>query len=180
VNRPETGWIRTYTGKKFWPLSPSPEDVDIKDIAHSLAMKCRYGGMATEFYSVAQHCVLVSDACMAQDKLWGLLHDAEEAYSPFGDIPRPIKHQMPDELLAINARIQGAVCHRFGMPKDEPLLVKHADNCIIYDEKPILMRDADLACMPGTYPLGIKIVPWTWQEAETRFLDRFAALWGAR
>lgn len=53
------GWIETFTGRQFFPLEPDFEQVDIRDIAHALSMKCRYTGHVREFYSVAQHSVLM-------------------------------------------------------------------------------------------------------------------------
>lgn len=56
-------WIQTVTGRPFWPLDPRVEELDIRDIAHSLAMQCRFGGHCHRFYSVAEHsvwCALVS------------------------------------------------------------------------------------------------------------------------
>ena len=83
-------WITTYTGRLFHPFDPRPEDTDIEDIAHALSLKCRWGGMTRVFYSVAQHCVHVSYHCEAHHALAGLLHDAQEAYAPGGDIPSPV------------------------------------------------------------------------------------------
>ena len=54
-------WIETYTGRKFWPLAPSPDDIDIFDIAQALSMTCRYKGHTNEFYSVAEHSVLLAE-----------------------------------------------------------------------------------------------------------------------
>ncbi len=55
-----TDWIQTFTGKKFFPLTPDPELICIEDIAHSLSMQCRYNGHSKQFYSVAQHSVILS------------------------------------------------------------------------------------------------------------------------
>lgn len=51
-------FICTYTGRKFYPLDPRPEDVCIEDIAHALALVNRFGGHTRVPYSVAQHSVL--------------------------------------------------------------------------------------------------------------------------
>jgi hypothetical protein len=77
-------WIQTVSGRQFWPLAPKAEDVDIGDIAHALAMKCRYSGHTQKFYSVAEHSVHISLALLRDGwnpttALWGLLHDAAEA-----------------------------------------------------------------------------------------------------
>lgn len=175
------GWIRTGTGGRFWPLDPRPEHVRIEDIAHALSNRCRYGCFARPFYSVAQHSVLVSEHCDPRDALWGLLHDAEEAYSPFGDIPRPVKVRLPPFVRKVNARIQNAVCLRFGLDPVEPESVKHADNAIILDEKAAVMRHGgSLSCIPGTERLGVIIYPWEPEFAEAAFLARFDQLGGAR
>ena len=52
-------WMQTYSGFQFWPLDPRPEEIHVIDIAHSLANQCRYAGHCREFYSVAQHSVLL-------------------------------------------------------------------------------------------------------------------------
>ena len=82
------GWIQTYTKKKFDLLDPKPEMVCIEDVAHHLSNVCRFSGACSEFYSVAQHSVLVSEVCSPDSAVWGLLHDAGEAY--YGDIVTPI------------------------------------------------------------------------------------------
>jgi len=85
----------TFTGQGFDPFNPRPEDVRIADIAHHLAMICRFGGATPVFYSVAQHSVLVARLVLeiSGDPLWalyGLHHDNGE--SAMGDIRRPLKH----------------------------------------------------------------------------------------
>ena len=55
-----SAWIETYSGKRFYILDPRPQDVDIVDIAHALSLLTRFTGHTREFYSVAQHSVLVS------------------------------------------------------------------------------------------------------------------------
>src|SRR5438128_5709421 len=85
-------WMQTYTGRRFYPLAPAIEDVDLRDIAHSLAHQCRYAGHVDRFYSVAEHCVLLSRAVPAEYALDALLHDAAEAYVV--DVPRPLKRNL--------------------------------------------------------------------------------------
>lgn len=60
------GWMQTYTGRQFHPLDPHADDIDIADIARSLSMQCRYNGQVRRFYSVGQHCVLVSELVDAE------------------------------------------------------------------------------------------------------------------
>src|ERR1035441_1601867 len=82
------GSITTFSGVRFWPLIPNPADIRIEDIAHALSNQCRFGGHTREFYSVAEHSVRVSQLCTPENALWGLLHDASEAY--LSDVTAPI------------------------------------------------------------------------------------------
>jgi hypothetical protein len=109
-------WMQTYTGRAFWPLAPQADDIDPADIAHALSMLCRYGGHVERFYSVAEHCVLMSYAVPPGYALWALLHDATEAY--MGDMVRPLKRSMP-EYQAAEARLSAVICDRFGLLRCE-------------------------------------------------------------
>ncbi len=86
------GWIQTFTGRRFWPLGARAGDVDVRDIAHALALKCRFNGHCRVFYSVAEHSVRVSRVMEVGGRkmaMWGLMHDAAEAY--LADLGGPIK-----------------------------------------------------------------------------------------
>ena len=37
-------WIQTYSGGVFHILDPRQDEINIKDIGHSLAMQCRFTG----------------------------------------------------------------------------------------------------------------------------------------
>lgn len=170
------GWILTYTGRKFWPLTPKAEDVNIVDIAHSLSMKCRYGGMPNHFYSVAEHCVHVSFALPKERQFEGLMHDAGETYSPFGDIPRPVKQLLPSFVKEVDDRIDAAIAERYGLPAQEHDDVKFVDACICLDEKAFLMPrhpESDNSLPPNIAPVGVTIQCWSPERAKAEFLRRF-------
>jgi hypothetical protein len=167
------GWIQTYTGKKFWPLDPRPEDVDIEDIAHALAMQCRFGGHCLRFYSNAEHSILVSKHC-GDDALAGLLHDGSEAY--LLDMLSPIKQFMP-EYKAAEKRCQAAVYKAFGLPEVTPDSVKAADRRALRTERLQVMRDTgDPWVVDAEQPLDVKLAGWQPLHARGLFLQRFAEL----
>lgn len=169
-------WISTYSGLPFFPLAPRPEDVRIADIAHALARLCRFAGQCREFYSVAQHSVLVSGFCPPEDALWGLLHDASEAY--LCDITSPVKRSPAlDGYRLIERQVQAAIATRFGLPQGEPPAVKDADQVLLRTEQ------RDLLPMPaGWYAdrvaFGHRLVPLSAEAAEQLFLERFEELTG--
>lgn len=172
-------WIQTFTGRRFWPLAPRPQDVAIHDIGHALANLCRFTGHVRQFYSVAQHSVLVSRACAPEDALWGLLHDASEAY--LSDVARPVKHHV---LMApyreAETRLMDAVMIRFGLPLAMPASVAEADMRMLVTERRDLMGPTedghDWGLTHAPYPAMIE--PWTPALAESRFLQRFDELYG--
>lgn len=169
--------IQTYSGRRFYPLSPESKDVDIVDIAHALSLKCRFGGHCDRFYSVAEHSVLVYREV---GTLEALLHDAEEAYSPFGDVPRPLKRHM-QWLTTISEPIERAIARAFDLEYPWPEAVKTADTRIIADEKAALMTAS--APWEGFGPeeaLGVRIMCWPSFFAERMFLQAFSEAVGRR
>lgn len=170
-------WMQTFTGRQFFPLSPRPDEVDPVDIAHALSMICRYGGHTTRFYSVAEHCVLMSYAVPAEDALAALLHDATEAY--VGDMVRPLKHHMP-AYRDIEDGVMFAIAVRFGLPHGAmPAAVKEADNRILLDERAALLTvpPADWQ-QEDLEPLGVEVSGWGPAYAEYQYAERLAELTG--
>lgn len=175
-------WQQTFTGRQFWPLDPRPDDIDVRDIAHALALQCRFAGHCRVPYSVAEHSVRVSDLIMEQTGdsnagLAGLLHDAAEAYCV--DVPRPLKPFLTG-YKSIERRIAWAIEQWSGLHEGafEEGLVKRADEVLLATEARDLMVTAPV---PWTFahpvePLAEVIVPWSWSVAEVVFLSRFMAL----
>jgi hypothetical protein len=173
TERTKYNWMQTYTGKQFWPLNPIIEDINIEDIAHALSMQCRYGGHVRKFYSVAEHSVLVSENVPPKDALWGLLHDATEAY--LVDVPRPVKRQL-SEYATIERNLMDAICLCFGLDYEMPDSVKAADNSILMDEREELMSTPPADWGYNEPPLGIIMPCWPPCEAKINFLRRYARL----
>lgn len=166
--------LMTASGLDFYPMAPSPLDVDIEDIAHALANTCRYGGHARSFYSVAQHSVLVSRALPPNLRRWGLLHDAAEAY--VGDIPRPLKRHLQG-YAEIEATVMGCIAIALNLrPLVMPDEVKQVDNAIIADEAKALMPERSRTWPGAEDALGIEIDPWSPGKARAAFLMEYRHL----
>ena len=173
--------ILTFSGVRFSPFDPYPNGIRIEDIAHSLAHQCRFGGHTREFYAVAQHSVLVSQLCGPEDALWGLLHDASEAY--LGDVVRPLKQRPEFEpYRSAERQLQQLIAVRFGLAPDQPDSVTKADDLMLMIEYRDLMTPSDPPYIAGP-PRGAAIMIselWMPASAERKFLTRFRQLCPAR
>lgn len=178
MKRESVGWIQTHSRKRFSLLNPDPESVDILDIAHSLSHQCRFLGHVEKFYSVAQHSVLVSLLCPSELALWGLLHDAAEAY--IGDMPMPLKC-LPEmeEYRKVEAGVMLAVCTKFKLPLEEPGGVIEVDQRLLATEaRDLLQTDAQRDWGHRVPPFGEGTIEPCWSSslAYAKFLARYSEL----
>ena len=180
VNAPDA--IQVASGSFFRPLDPDHRYIDVKDIAHALANLCRFGGHCRQFYSVAQHSVLVSLWCDPEDGMWGLLHDAAEAY--LGDLSSPIKHYGGDfgeYYRRAEAVLLQTVSTHFGLPPAIPSSVHRADRWLLAAEARDLMGDPEWAQEVRTsVSPPLERVPeidvWEPRRARSEFLLRYYQL----
>lgn len=159
--------IYTHSGEMIDRIDRAinPRQLNIWDIAWGLSNICRFSGQCA-FYTVGGHSILVSQwiekhGGTPQEALWGLLHDASEAY--IQDIPMPIKCKLP-LYYKYEARFMKAICDRFGLPRKQPAIVHTADMAMLEIEK------IDLFCE--------KLLPWINKHPYQAFLDRFYELGG--
>jgi uncharacterized protein len=124
-------YIYTLSGKIFDYRYTEIESIDINDVAHSLAMKCRFNGQIKRFYSVAEHCIIMSRVCSEENALWALLHDATEAY--VADLPSPLKRLLPD-YIEIEDNIMRVICDKYDLPYEMPDEVKKLDYLMLIRE----------------------------------------------
>jgi uncharacterized protein len=180
-------WVCTLSGRKFRPLDPQPEDIVARDIAHGLAGRFRFGGQSAIRYTVAQHSVEVAGRVPAADRLWGLLHDAAEAWLP--DVQRPLKphllYRVPsDEGLHVRTfggledRILQAVAARFGLHMPIPTSVHTADDRELARERRDLFgpTQPEWPGLAGIEPYPEPLLAWTPEVAEREWLRTFKAL----
>jgi uncharacterized protein len=126
-------WIQTYSGKKMYPIDPRPEEISLQDIGHALSNICRFTGHSNRFYSVAQHSVYVSVYASQENALWGLLHDASEAY--LFDIARPVKREeFLKGYVEVEERLMNCIADAFGLSWPMPQEIKELDNRFLMTE----------------------------------------------
>ena len=174
-------WIETYSGVQFHLDPIRPDDILLEDIAESLSKQCRYNGHTQVFYSVAEHCVLMTrfirllpgreeDLTLAKTCL---LHDASEAYT--SDLPRPVKRRIGPEFSAFESEVQACIAKRFHLIHPAPSIIKHLDVRILLDERAAVMKTMrNRWATDGFEPLGITIPAWSPTEARDMFLKEYA------
>lgn len=127
----DSGYIRTSSGIKFWPLDPRPEHVKIEDIAHALSHACRWAGHVNRHYSVAAHSLHVSAMVGRKYALQALCHDASEAF--LCDMPKPVKLGFP-EYAAHEERLMRCIATALGFDWPLSAEVHQADAAALYQE----------------------------------------------
>jgi hypothetical protein len=145
--RDNESWIGTFSGLRFWPLDAAAGEINIEDIAHALSKKCRFAGHCEPFYSVAEHSVEVSLRVSPQNALWGLLHDAAEAY--LGDIVRPLKKLIllrtskngTETYESCEIRLMTKIAERFGLAMPMPGEVAEVDDRMLATERAALFGE---------------------------------------
>ncbi len=168
--------MRTATGKLFDILAFDQFAITLEDVAHGLSNVCRFGGHVREFYSVAQHSVLVSELCDTADAQIGLLHDATEAY--LGDVIAPLKRQPGMEWYRnVEAKMTIAVAARFGLPTMETPSVELADRIAVFLEMRDLMAGDPIKygrkiARPDLSVLNRIVVSLSPAAAKAAFLNR--------
>jgi len=172
-------WFQTYSGVEYYIEDAREDEIFIEDIAHALSQMCRFNGHCRTFHSVAAHSILVSQVCNPENALWGLLHDASEAYT--GDMVRPLKEGM-DKFKAVEQALMRVICKKFGLPPEMPTDVILADNIVLATERRDIMstspRPWSIDYMEGVVPLEEKLTLLQPSEAKILFLERFCALTG--
>lgn len=162
------------SGKYYSYTSPESNEWDIEDIALSLSHLCRYSGQIQKFYSIAQHCYLVSYAVDQKYALDGLLHDGVEAFMV--DIPTPLKNLLPD-YKALEKRHEAEMFKRLGLEYPMNPAVHKADRELLCAE----VRDMKTAnshwdfCSTDVSHIA-HIDPWTSDKSRKMFLKRYYQL----
>lgn len=180
-------WTQTYSGKAFEYNNIQPDMLDIRDIAHALALQNRYNGHTKYPYSVALHSVLCSYApdCPNELRFEALMHDAAEAY--LGDIPRPFTRLIP-EIKTYFREAELAIANKYGTRYPMSPEVKAVDDRLLMTEKQYLLgpEPREWICTAEPYPdvhevahaliHSLLCVGVAWDVAEGLFLQRYKEL----
>jgi len=152
-----TRHLDTASGRRLQLPNIDSADVVMSDVAGGLSRLCRFGAQTSEFYSVAQHAVLVATIVEQTDvrpdlALAALHHDSHEAY--IGDMPRPFKDYVADASpqadylwrnleRAFDVAIERAFDFRSPADRDDIALIKRADECALLMEASRLLPDTN-------------------------------------
>lgn len=164
--------ILMHSGRFVDVANVRPDDVSIFDVAHSLALLCRWNGHLKEFYSVAQHCVLCCDNAPAGLEAAALLHDAGEAY--VGDLTRPVRICAGAAFGALDAHITQTIFQALGVPwptTEGWAAISALDDMVLATEARDLAPPNDL--FPGQPTLDGPIEAWGPIASNGFFLGRF-------
>jgi len=181
------GGIEIVSGKLAFPLAPRVADINIKDIAHALGNKCRYTGHCREFYSIAQHSVIVSELVDRRLALAGLLHDSSEYLLP--DVSTPVKPRLKG-FKEIEEGVLDAVFKKFGLMaircnQEDMAEIKKADwYSMALEVRDLMHADNEYWAQwplpdidPHFYDCDLTN-PWGPKESREKFMDRYEYLTG--
>jgi len=166
--------ILLYSGNYFSYENPHDSVWTLEDIAHGLAMTCRFGGQARRYYSVAEHSVYVSRLVPPELAWDALMHDAAEAF--ICDMPKPLKEMLP-EYKRIEKHVESAIGERYGLRYPMPPEIKMADIQMLRAEQVQIMRNDDDWHWTFDVPEpDITIAALPPESAKVMFLDRATEL----
>lgn len=166
--------ILTASGFVLDLANPDATGLPVEDVARALAYQPRWCGATSQFYSVAEHSVMVSHLVPGEFAYDGLWHDCVESIS--GDWPSPLKvHLGREEVKRKLAPLEAAFQRRFGYRADLPE-VKAADLVAMATELRDLLPPAwmDWGHLPDPHPDPIR--PVGPERAYSLFMERYEEL----
>lgn len=168
----------------------NPEDsfLTIEDVAYGLGFTCRFRGQCVEratgqrvFYSVADHCVIMSHVVPPELAFDALMHEIGE--TTCGDTPGPLKAICPD-IKMVEKLCEVAGFSQYGVAMSDKKTIKHYDLCMLATERRDLTvwRGETWAWLdlPGIMPLPQVIVPRSPEASAVAFIERYQELAASR
>lgn len=176
MNKAHTALTVVHGGALVDLLNPRPDAIDFGVVAEHLAKIARFNGATSAPYSVAQHSVVVADALPPEIRIYGLLHDAHEAYT--GDLPTPTQAAlralgMGDQLALLQSNIDAAIWRAALVPPPSRHIldqVAKADAIACKTEARDLIPGANPADFGDVPALRRRIKPLPWHQAHAEFV----------
>jgi hypothetical protein len=178
--------IATFSGLRLSLCDPKANQIRLRDISHGLSFACRYACQVADFYSVAEHSVLVCQLLelrYPENKSlhrWGLMHDASEAY--LGDMPKPLKN-LDKFYQGIEAVFMDVLARKYHLkPVRQPQEVHTADMDVFLRERKVLwgpgVYEWRLTNTPPEDTLGLDVLGLPSRQADELFLATFERVFG--
>jgi hypothetical protein len=152
----KTGIVTTHSGIEIDLRNLDISKVTVYDIAHTLSHICRWNGIPEDYFSVAEHSVMVAERLPKKDRLGGLMHDSEEFL--VGDNITPLKDVIP-ELRLLGNRIRDLLLIKYGVPYNEEA-IKAADRAQLEWERDNIIDNELYVGLPP-------------KKARALFVDKF-------
>lgn len=174
------GCIQTYTGVMFDPLKPDINKIYLLDIAHALALTCRYAGHCLRPYSVAEHGVHVARVVRKRggdvwQQLDAILHDTPEAY--LQDLVSPVKRRLRG-YADFEDVLTTVIYHKYFVRPYAGMadLVQEVDYGILSDEAAQNMSPPERPWTDLGKTQGVKLRYWGPTRAKFEFLSELVRL----
>ena len=147
--------IHSVEGREIYLDALRPGDITLRVVSSGLSHTCRFAGQLDEFYSVAQHAILVSLLVPEELRLPALHHDDSEAL--MADLSRRLKHHPEmNWYRTLEGQVQRECNRSAGITAIGPAaskLIKTADDLAavyerswIRDQRPFELSDVVQAC----------------------------------
>lgn len=167
--------VMNASGKMINPYDLKDEDFSPKIIAQTLSRVCRFWSQTSEFYSVAQHCLVMETLFDDKElKKWAIMHEVFEGLTGM-DIPTPIKHstKMKSYREAEDKALEQAA-NLFNLIYPIPNEIKTMDKRLMVTEALKFMntKNYDWTKLAKPLPLTVIKTPMNMKEAEIAFLRK--------
>lgn len=164
--------------------NPEQSVLTIEDVAYGLGFTCRFRGQTVEratgrrvFYSVADHCELMSRIVPPELAFDALMHEVGETV--VGDTPGPLKAICPD-IRTIEKHCEAAGLLLFGSRMSEKAEIKRFDLIMLATERrdltPWRGEQWEWLDIAGIKPLDQRICPRSPEDSAEAFLSRYREL----
>lgn len=167
------------SGNFFDYDNPESSPITLEDFAYGLAFTGRFSGQCVSrrtgrrvYYSVAQHCEIMSRIVPEGHEYAALMHESGEPVC--GDLIAPLKVKLP-EYRTVEKNCERAIMKIFGVTMNDPVLIKAFDVRLWATERRDLMNWDGKRWGPDdtAEPFDFEIEPLGPYEAAVSFMERF-------